>query len=48
MPVCSIDFALYVGLHIQPALKALSNLLMFEEKCSLLFHSMILISELGV
>lgn len=37
-----------VGLHIQPALKALSYFLMFEEKCSLQFHSMILISKLGI
>lgn len=48
VPMCSVDFALCVGLHIQPALKALNYLPMFEEKCSLLFRITTLISELGI
>lgn len=47
LPVCSFD--LYcVGLHIQPALKALNYVLVLEEKCSLLSPGRILTSELGV
>lgn len=46
MPVCSADIALCVG-NLPICIKGF-NLLMFGDKCSFLFYSLILISELGI